>query len=102
MDQWLGDDCLWLRRGALLSQLQHRQRTDGPWLFAACLRLAPEPDFFIRNAIGWALRDYSWHEPEAVARLLEAHREALSKLSWREGAKRLIKSGRLRRTTSSA
>ena len=93
MDQWLRDASLWVRRAALLSQLKHRTDTDAAWLFDACLLLKDEPDFFIRKAIGWALRDYSWHAPEAVARFLEAHREGLSKLSWREGAKHLIKVG---------
>ncbi|MGI8609628.1 MAG: DNA alkylation repair protein [Candidatus Dormibacteria bacterium] len=26
----------------------------------------PDRDFFIRKAIGWALRAYAWHEPEWV------------------------------------
>ena len=89
MQQWIDDRDIWVRRAALLSQLKHKNQTDEDQLFDHCLRRAGEKEFFIRKAIGWALRDYSWTRPEAVRRFLEEHGDRLSPLSLREGAKRL-------------
>jgi 3-methyladenine DNA glycosylase AlkD len=52
-----------------------------------------EKEFFIRKAIGWALREYSYTEPERVKRFLIANRDRLSGLSFREGAKGLVRNG---------
>ncbi|MCC6698991.1 MAG: DNA alkylation repair protein [Candidatus Hydrogenedentes bacterium] len=59
------------------------------------LRRAPEKEFFIRKATGWALREYSYAEPERVRNSLTKHRSVLSGLSYREGAKQLVRSGRM-------
>ena len=89
MEQWIDDEDMWVRRAALLSQLKHKDAMDERQLFDHCLRRSGEKEFFIRKAIGWALRDYSWTRPESVRRFLEAHGEKLSPLSRREGGKRL-------------
>ncbi len=89
LEAWIQDPCLWMRRAALLSQLTLKGATDASRLFDHCLRLAPEKDFFIRKAIGWALREYGKTNPQAVARFLETHRPRLSALSYREGHRRL-------------
>jgi len=62
-------------------------------LFDYCLRCAHEKDFFIRKAIGWALRSYSDHAPEAVHEFVVEHRDALSGLSFREANKGLTRNG---------
>jgi len=95
MDEWVEDEDLWVRRTAILSQLKHKTDTDERQLYNFCLRRAQEKDFFIRKAIGWALRDYSWTFPESVRDFLVDHREELSPLSYREGGKRLAKLGLL-------
>ncbi|MDN2696500.1 DNA alkylation repair protein [Janthinobacterium sp. SUN073] len=77
----------WLRRIAMLHQLGWRADTDAVWLFDAALALAHEDEFFIRKAIGWALRDYARHAPEAVTAFANAHRQQLSTLSYREALK---------------
>jgi 3-methyladenine DNA glycosylase AlkD len=64
-------------------------------LFSHCLRRALEKEFFIRKAIGWALRDYSHTGPEAVRDFLLANRGRLSGLSFREGSKHLARTGLL-------
>ena len=46
-----------------------------------------ETEFFIRKAIGWALRDYARTDPVAVAAFVTEHREDLSGLSYREATK---------------
>ncbi|MEO7944270.1 MAG: DNA alkylation repair protein, partial [Marmoricola sp.] len=44
-------------------------------------------EFFIRKAIGWALRDYARSAPEWVAAFVTAHERELSGLSKREALK---------------
>jgi 3-methyladenine DNA glycosylase AlkD len=87
MDRWLVDDDIWLARTAILHQLTWKSETDADWLFAACLRRAGDREFFIRKAIGWALRTYSYVDAPAVERFVEDHRDELSGLSAREALK---------------
>ncbi|MDN2676121.1 DNA alkylation repair protein [Janthinobacterium sp. SUN033] len=87
MEGALRHDDFWLRRIAMLHQLGWRADTDAAWLFGAALALAHEDEFFIRKAIGWALRDYARHAPEAVTAFADAHRQQLSALSYREALK---------------
>ncbi|WP_226938867.1 DNA alkylation repair protein [Janthinobacterium sp. FT14W] len=87
MDAALRHDDFWLRRIAMLHQLGWRGDTDAAWLFGAALALAHEDAFFIRKAIGWALRDYARHAPEAVTAFADLHRQQLSPLTRREALK---------------
>ncbi len=84
MDRWIAAENPWLVRTALIHQLRYKERTDTGRLFAYCERQAGHPDFFIRKAIGWALRQYSWTDPGAVSAFVAAHEVALSALSKRE------------------
>lgn len=89
LDRWIAGGDLWIRRSAILSQLRHKRETDAKLLFRYCLKCAAEREFFIRKAIGWALREYSKTDADAIRVFLEQHRETLSPLSCREAAKRL-------------
>lgn len=89
MDTALRHDNLWVRRIAMLHQLGWRADTDVDRLFAYARQLASEEDFFIRKAIGWALRDYARHDPAAVREFLRNSGRQLSALSVREAAKHL-------------
>jgi 3-methyladenine DNA glycosylase AlkD len=89
MDSWLADDNLWLVRVALLHQLTYTERTDADRLFRYCLAQAGHRDFFVRKAIGWALRQYAWTDPAAVRCFVTAHAAELSPLSVREATKNL-------------
>ncbi|HJL18407.1 MAG TPA: DNA alkylation repair protein [Sandaracinaceae bacterium LLY-WYZ-13_1] len=93
LDRWRDSDDRWLRRSVLLAHLGHREDTDEAALFADVAALTSETDFFLRKAVGWVLRDYSYAAPERVRRYLLAHRDELSRLSFREGAKRLVRVG---------
>ncbi len=95
LDRWIEDPDMWIRRTAIICQLRHKAATDEAQLFDYCLRRAHEREFFIRKAIGWALRQYAKTAPEAVLGFLARHREALSGLSYREAARPLIKAGLL-------
>jgi 3-methyladenine DNA glycosylase AlkD len=89
MDVWLTHPNHWVRRSALLHQLGWRLDTDTTRLFGYALKLADEKEFFIRKAIGWALRDYARWNPQAVTNFLAEHRAVLSGLTLREAAKHL-------------
>jgi 3-methyladenine DNA glycosylase AlkD len=89
MRAWIDDDDRWIRRAALLAQLKHKDALDEAELFDFCRRRAHEKEFFIRKAIGWALREHAKRRPEAVRRFLAEEGERLSGLSRREAAKHL-------------
>lgn len=89
MDACLTHPHLWVRRVAMLHQLGWRDHTDTARLFAYALALAPEKDFFIRKAIGWALRDHARQQPDAVRAFLAQHTDRLSGLTRREAGKHL-------------
>ena len=89
MDVWLKHPSHWVRRSAMLHQLGWRLDTDTMRLFGYAQQLSDDKDFFIRKAIGWALRDYARWNPQAVTAFLVEHRDTLSRLSVREAAKHL-------------
>ena len=89
LEEWIDHDDMWLRRTALLAQLRHKTTTDEAMLFDFCQRRAHEKEFFIRKAIGWALREYARVNPEAVRGFLRDHEAHLSGLSRREAGKHL-------------
>lgn len=86
---WIIDEDMWLRRTSILSQIGHKADTDTALLADACTANLESSEFFIRKAIGWALREYAKTDPEWVGRYVEAHREAMSGLSIREATKHL-------------
>ena len=66
MDRWIEDADMWIRRTAIISQLTHKDKTDHLRLFRYSIAQAAEKEFFIRKAIGWALRQYAYSAPERV------------------------------------
>lgn len=86
MDRWLAGDDLWLIRAALIHMGGWKRDIDHNWVFAACRARAHHPDFFVRKAIGWILRDLAWVDPDAVVAFV-ASTPALSGLSKREALK---------------
>jgi len=90
---WLVSDDIWLARTAILHQERSKERTDAGVLFDWCLRRSADREFFIRKAIGWALRSYAKVAPDVVAQFLTGHGAALSGLSSRE-AERGVAMGR--------
>jgi 3-methyladenine DNA glycosylase AlkD len=87
MDEWVHDGNLWLVRTAILHQLTYQHATDSERLFRYCRDQAEHPDFFIRKAIGWALRQYGRTDPAAVRQFLRRDGARLAPLSVREAAK---------------
>lgn len=95
MDDWIDDSDIWLARSAILHQLTYRTATDASRLFDFCSRRAADTEFFIRKAIGWALRQYSYVDPAAVQGFVEANRPRLSGLTIREALKQISRSARI-------
>jgi len=89
IEAWIDDRDMWLRRTSILAQIGHKDATDARLLFDACERRMGETEFFIRKAIGWALRDYARTDPDAVAAFVTENRDQLSGLSYREATKHL-------------
>ncbi|MBC2902725.1 DNA alkylation repair protein [Streptomyces cupreus] len=89
MDAWSTDGDLWIVRTALLHQLRYKERTDTERLFAYCLRQSGHPDFFVRKAIGWALREYAKTDPDAVRDFLAREKGRFAPLSVREALKNI-------------
>jgi 3-methyladenine DNA glycosylase AlkD len=87
MDRAVNHKDFWVRRIAMLHQLGWRGDTDTGRLFRYAEQLAPEKEFFIRKAIGWALRDYAWHDWRTVEKFLSTSKVKFSGLTVREASK---------------
>lgn len=83
--EWMNSGNMWLQRTCLLFQLKYKLDTDTELLFAIINRLKDSNEFFIRKAIGWALREYSKFDPDSVIDFVES--TELSGLSRREALK---------------
>jgi 3-methyladenine DNA glycosylase AlkD len=93
---WARDGDFWVRRAALLSQLEALRGGGGDFdLFA---RLATpmlgEKEFFLRKAIGWILRDVSRRRPALTFAYVQQHGDAMSGLTYREATRNLPESFR--------
>lgn len=93
MTEWAAEDDMWVRRAAILSQLRAKAETDTV-LLDRCLRAnlagsAHGTEFFIRKAVGWALREYAKTDAAWVQAFLGEHADLLSPLSIREASKHL-------------
>jgi 3-methyladenine DNA glycosylase AlkD len=91
IEKWIDDPDMWIRRTALISHMKHKKDTDVAQLFDHCIRRSHEREFFIRKAIGWALREYSKTDPRRVRAFLKTNRQRLSNLSFAEASKHLAR-----------
>lgn len=87
-EKWIESPNMWVQRTAIIYQLSYRQRTDEARLFAYIQVCMHRKEFFLQKAIGWALRQYSRTNPQAVIDFIE--HQPLAPLSKRE-ALRLMK-----------
>ena len=89
MRKWSIDPNLWKRRVSIICQLKFKRETDLDLLYSNIEPNLGDRDFFIRKAIGWALRQYTWTDPKEVARYVRANEARLSGLSRREALKNI-------------
>jgi 3-methyladenine DNA glycosylase AlkD len=81
---WSKSPNLWKRRTAIICQLGFKRETDLDLLYACIEPSLESTEFFLRKAIGWALRQYAWTDPAEVKRYAEKNLARLSSLSMRE------------------
>jgi len=86
---WARDPVLWRRRVAIIAQLGSREATDTDLLAYAVDANLSDPEFFIRKAIGWALREHTKTDPAWVRHFVATRAGLMAPLSRRE-ALRLI------------
>lgn len=94
IDAWAVDpESLWVRRTAMLAQLRHAETTDTDLLERVLVANLDDTaygrEFFIRKALGWALRQHARTDPAWVRTFVERHERRLSGLSRREALKHL-------------
>lgn len=86
---WARHEGIWLRRVAIIAQVGFKERTDVTLLFDCIEPSLESGEFFLRKAIGWALRELAKTNPAAVRDFLAARSGTLSPLSRREAEKGL-------------
>jgi 3-methyladenine DNA glycosylase AlkD len=89
LDQWINDESFWVARLAILHQLHSGDDTNVERLHRYCLARSGDTEFFIRKAIGWALRERAWHAPDEVEAFFAAHPNTFNALTIREATKNL-------------
>ena len=89
VEQWIEHQDLWLRRTSIICQLTFKERTDLGLLRAAIEPNLEDPSFWIRKAIGWALRQYARTDPDWVLATVAEYDGRLSGPSRREALKHL-------------
>jgi 3-methyladenine DNA glycosylase AlkD len=98
---WSTDEDFWIRRAAITSQLKAKGATDTGLLREVIEANLADPEFFIRKAIGWALREYAKTNPAWVRGFVAEHGAQLSPLSRKEALRRLNPGGALAGSTES-
>lgn len=84
---WKTSSILWLRRVCIIHQLGYRKDTDLDILTEMILLNSDSKEFFIKKAIGWALRQYAKTDPEWVLRFVDLN--PLKNLSKTEAVKNI-------------
>ena len=84
--KWNRSTNKWLQRMSLLFQLTYKKKTNTILLTQYIENCQLEEEFFIRKAIGWALRAYAYTDAKWVIQFIKTHPQ-LSNLSKREALK---------------
>jgi len=107
LKEWIKDDDYWIRRSALLAQLLlfrtgskcdkelfftlAESQLDESWIAVKYIKTLDRSRarFFIRKAIGWALRELSQKDPGSVVKFLNKNKNSMSGLSYMQGSRKL-------------
>ena len=91
LDRWSSDEDLWIRRSAMLALLRPLRRGEGDWARFArhADAMLDDPEFFIRKAIGWVLRDTAKQRPNMVFEWILPRATRASGVTIREAVKPL-------------
>jgi 3-methyladenine DNA glycosylase AlkD len=86
---WSRSPDMWKRRCSIIAQVGSKSKTD-PELLQRCMNESmASREFFLRKAIGWALRQYAYVAPDWVRGFVKEHENDLSPLSRREAMRHL-------------
>lgn len=88
LDSWNRSENMWLQRTSILFQLKYKERTDVDLLSKYIEPHLEQKEFFIKKAIGWALREYSRTDPQWVEDFVATH--SLQALSEKEAMRLII------------
>ncbi len=69
--KWRKSENFWLRRAAILFQLKYKQDTDFDLMCDIIRENLGSKEFFINKAIGWALRQYTRVDLQAVRQFIK-------------------------------
>ena len=98
LPKWTKSKNFWVRWAAILSQiLQFRRRAGNKELFFKLIvpmfdegaHWSKEERFFIRKAIGWALREIANVEPQITFNFVKQYQHKMSGLTFRESSRNL-------------
>lgn len=98
LPKWAKSKNFWVRRAAILSQiLQFRRKAGNKKLFFEIImpmfdegmHWSKEERFFIRKAIGWAIREIANVEPEVAFKFIKLYKNKMSGLTFREASRNL-------------
>jgi 3-methyladenine DNA glycosylase AlkD len=89
MLSWSRSENFWKRRTSILCQLGFKRSTNLDLLYACIEPSLDSKEFFLRKAIGWALRQYAWTDPAEIRAYVRRNKERLSSLSQREALKNI-------------
>lgn len=89
MQAWSTDENMWKRRCSIIFQNKAKRETDLALMYGCIEASIDSKEFFLRKAIGWALREYAWTDPDEVRRYVHENAGRLSGLSRREALKNI-------------
>ncbi len=85
--EWSNNDNIWIKRTAILHQLNLKDKTDYKLLEKIIVNCFGTDEFFINKAIGWALREYSKTDSNWVKNFINKYQSQLNDLSIKEASK---------------
>lgn len=89
MRSWSRSTELWERRSAIICQVGFGNSTNENLLYECIEPSLDRREFFLRKAIGWALRQYARVQPASVASYVRRNWDRLSPLSRREALRHI-------------
>ncbi|MCI4364979.1 MAG: DNA alkylation repair protein [Thermoplasmata archaeon] len=89
MRSWSRSEDMWKRRTSIICQVGSGVATDQALLYDCIEPSIESREFFLRKAIGWALRQHARLHPDEVARYVARNEKRLSGLSRREATRHL-------------
>lgn len=88
IEKFSNSNNMWLNRTAIIFQLGYKEKTDFDLLISECEKHKHSTEFFIQKAIGWALREYSSINPNAVLEYVNSTN--LKPLSKKEAIRKIV------------